>query len=118
MIQGGKRQVALNAIGAGYSIEKASNIANISRVTLYRWLKNEHFQADLSRIQGELIQRISLRLLSITELALQALEDGLNSRDMKTRIKVAEIALSKAPSIAELGALNERLIRLEKNKKV
>jgi len=117
MIQG-KKLLALNAIGTGYSIEKASEVANVSRTTIYRWLQDEAFQAEYTRIQGELIRRISLRLLNITEQALQALEEGLNSRDVKLRIKVAEIALSRAPSLAELGALNERLTRLENKRKV
>lgn len=113
MIQGGKKQVALQLLGAGYPIEKASEMASISRATLYRWLKDDGFKRELIHLQGELIRRISLRLLSITEKALTALEDGLDSRDIKTRIKVAEIALSRAPSLAELGALNERIVTLE-----
>ena len=112
MLQG-KKQVAIEALGKGLSVEKASELANVSRTSLYRWLKEPDFQAEIYRIQSEMIGRLSLRLLNICELAIQALEDGLNSRDIKLRLKVAEIALSRLPSLSELGSLNERITKLE-----
>ena len=115
MIQGRKRK-ALEGLASGLSIERVASLSGASRVSIWRWKKEPEFQFELSGLQAELIQRISLRLLNITELALQALEDGLNSRDIKIRVKVAEVALSRAPSLAELGALNERIKKLENRK--
>ncbi|MDO8972234.1 MAG: hypothetical protein Q7U74_16180 [Saprospiraceae bacterium] len=108
-----KKQLALECLATGQDISKAAEISNTSRPTIYKWLNDPAFKQELDRKQSELIQRLSLRLLGICELALTALEAGLQDRAITTRLRAAAIAISKLQSISELGVLEQRIAGLE-----
>jgi len=113
-----KKLIALEALAAGKDVSKASELANISRPTLYKYLADPGFKQELDRKQSELIQRLSLRLLGICDLALTALEAGLQDRAITTRLRAAAIAISKLQSISELGVLEQRIAGLEARARV
>ena len=110
-----RKALALEVLSSGLSVEKASEVAHVSRQTIYNWLDQESFKKDLRRRQSVLFQTLSKRLMSITEKALQVLEDCLSSRNESIRLRSSGIALSSLKFFMEMAEFEERLTALEEN---
>jgi hypothetical protein len=108
-----KKALALEVLSSGLSVEKASEMAHVSRQCIYNWLSQESFKAELRKRQRILFQSLSKRLMSITEKALQVLDDCLSSRTEAVRLRASGIALSSLKNVMELADFEERLSELE-----
>ena len=110
-----KKALALEVLSSGLSVEKASEVAHVSRQCIYNWLSQESFKNELRQRQSVLFQSLSKRLVNITEKALQVLEDCLSSRNEAIRLRASGIALSSLKNVMELSDFEERLAALEEN---
>ena len=110
-----KKALALEVLSYGQSVEKASEVSQVSRQTVYNWLSQESFKNELRERQSVLFQSLSKRLIGITVKALQVLEDCLNSRNESIRLRASGIALSGLKNVMELSDFEERLTRLEES---
>jgi len=112
-----KKTLALEVLSSGLSVEKASEVAHVSRQCIYNWLSQESFKNELRERQSILFQSLSKRLMNITVKALQVLEDCLRSRSEAIRLRASGIALSGLKNVMELSDFEERLTALEENKR-
>ena len=112
-----RKALAIEVLSSGLSVEKASEVASVSRQTIYNWLGDDNFKKELRQRQKFLFQTLSKRLMSITEKALQVLEDCLSSRNESIRLRSSGIALSSLKNVMELADFEERLTVLEEKYK-
>jgi len=110
-----RKVLALEVLSSGMSVEKASEVAQVSRQCIYNWLGQKSFKNELRQRQSVLFQSLSKRLVNITEKALQVLEDCLSSRNEAIRLRASGIALSSLKNVMELADFEERLTTIEEN---
>lgn len=108
------RKTVLQALSTGASVKQASELANISRMTIYRWLQEEDYSRELKRLQDETLKRLSVRLIGLSELALDVLGEGLQSRNLGDRVRCAGLLLNRLPAVAELADVEKRIEILER----
>lgn len=113
-----KKALALEVLSSGLSVEKASEVANVSRQCVYNWMTQESFKKDLRRRQSILFQRLSKKLMNITVKALQVLENCLCSENENIRLRSSGIALSSLKNVMELADFEDRLTALEDERKI
>ena len=109
------RQVAaIAALLATGKIPDASTAAGVSTKTVYAWLKQDAFKAELRQAESDALRGLARRLAGLGESAADALKDALDSeQNIGVRLRAADLVLSRGPALFELVNLVERLERLE-----
>ncbi len=75
--------------------EQARN-AGVSRNTLYRWLEDQNFRECLERLREETLRFSQSEFQAITLKAVEAIEDALDSNDMRMRLQAARIVMQES----------------------
>ena len=75
--------------------EQARN-AGISRNTLYRWFEDENFRECLERLREETLRFSQSEFQAITLKAVEAINDALDSNDIRTRLQAARIVMQES----------------------
>jgi len=105
----------ITAILGAASVPEAAEASGIPQSTLYRWLDDPLFLAELSRAEGQLIDAAVRRLLNIQKKALAKLEQALDDEStpagvqVRAAIGVMELLLK----LRDLRTVEDRLARLE-----
>ena len=109
------RQVAaIAALLATGKIPDASTAAGVSTKTVYAWLRQDAFKAELRQAESDALRGLARRLAGLGESAADALKDALDSeQNIGVRLRAADLVLSRGPALFELVNLVERLERLE-----
>jgi transposase len=68
-----RQLLAIPHIISSFSIQEAFQKAKVSRITLYNWLKEENFKAELKRQRDEIIRSALERLESAITKAVKEL---------------------------------------------
>lgn len=105
---------AIEALGAGLSITEASEKANVSRKTVYRWLDDDEFKNSVLERQSETLERVSKRLSSLALQGLETLSELMNSEDESIRLRASSSVLSRFTEILEMLRLEKRIEVLER----
>ena len=79
----------------GPIIEQARN-AGISRNTLYRWFEDENFRECLERLREETLRFSQSEFQAITLKAVEAINDALDSNDIRIRLQAARIVMQES----------------------
>ena len=79
----------------GPMTEQARN-AGISRNTLYRWLEDENFRECLERLREETLRFSQSEFQAITLKAVDAINDALESNDLRIRLQAARIVMQES----------------------
>jgi hypothetical protein len=108
------QQKAVAALLTTGTITEAAKVAGSARQTLHRWLADPVFQAALREAESEALAALSRRLVTLGESAAAALTDALApGRDIRDRLRAAEIVLNNLLKIKELLDFDQRLKALE-----
>lgn len=94
----------------------AAKAARVGERTLYKWLKDDTFRAELTRQEGAAVDEVTRGLLSIQRAALTELSDligGLGGVPAATRLQAVKIALEYFTRYREMNTYEQRLQRLE-----
>ena len=75
--------------------EQARN-AGISRNTLYRWFEDENFRECLERLREETLRFSQSEFQAITLKAVEAINDALDSNDIRIRLQAARIVMQES----------------------
>lgn len=95
-------------------MKKAAQDAGISLRTLYRWLKEPGFLAELRQAESEAIAGLSRSLAGLGESAAGALRDGLAPHQkINTRLRAAGMVIDAMLRLRELVDIETRLTALE-----
>ena len=92
----------------GPMTEQARN-AGISRNTLYRWLEDENFRECLERLREETLRFSQSEFQSITLKAVEAINDALDSNDLRIRLQAARIVMNESRNAQYDQAMRHRI---------
>lgn len=85
----GAQETALAALRAGGTFVRAAEEAGVSRVTVYRWVRDDpHFQAAYNAWQQEAAESARARLVKLADKAVDVVERALGRNDEKVALKV------------------------------
>jgi len=104
------------ALLAEPTITAAAERAHVQPKTLYRWLRQPAFTAELRRAQGERIDQAAARLTGGLDQALDELERLMTSAQSETvRRQAATEWLNRVHQFVELRDIEARLTAIEES---
>jgi hypothetical protein len=108
-----RKELAIEALGVGLSVIEASERANVSRATVYRWLEDETFSKAVLSKKREVLERLSSRLSGLALRGLQVLDELMASEDENIRLRASNGVLSRFTEVLEVLQLERRVETLE-----
>jgi predicted transcriptional regulator len=110
-----KQTRTIEALLVCKSIETTAKKANISKSTLYRWLKDENFQSEFRKAKFSLISNAITTLQRASTTAVNVLCEVMNNEETSAGIRVnaSRIVLEQAIKCTELEDLEKRITDLE-----
>jgi hypothetical protein len=85
------QEVAMQRLIAGSSIQQAARAAQIDRRTLSRWLHNDpYFASAYAAWQREMLASGRARVLAMTDIALDAVQNAILQGDGRVALQVAK----------------------------
>jgi len=109
------RQIlAISQIIASSTLEDARKKARISKGTLYVWLKEEAFKAELKRQRDEVVNEALERLKSALTKAVTGMIDLMDSPRPDLRRWVYKDIIEYALKSIELESIEQRLDKIER----
>jgi hypothetical protein len=110
-----KQRLAVAALMEHGEVLKASEAANVSRTTLYKWLADPTFMAALREAEADALKAVSRSLVALSGRATRTIDAAMNeSETMTTRLKAADTVLARLLQLRELIDLDGRVGTLEK----
>lgn len=106
----------LKALLETASVEQACRVANITKPTAYKYLKDVEFMKEYRSIRRELMQGITARLQKSSEEAVNTLNEIMldETATPSSRVQAAKNVLDVAYRSIEIDDTQERLEELEK----
>jgi len=108
-----KQIIAIQALMSSKTITEASSLAGVGRGTLYRWLKDDLFQQELSKQKNELIEQSSRKLSGALEQAVNVLIELLHAKNQNIRRLAACNLIDYAFKSADITDIEKRIKALE-----
>jgi len=112
-----RQRKAIESLLTQGDVKSAAAAAGVARQTVYRWLKKPAFRAALAEAEAEALASLSRALVRLGEKATRTLEqaiDGEADTRMSTRVRAADIVLSRLLQLRELVDLERRVTELER----
>lgn len=105
---------ALTAIMENKTIAEAAKAARLSEKTIYRYMGDPIFRAALTAKEGEVIDGVNRRLISLLDGAISVMI-SVGSKDSPpgVRLRAAEAVRDTFYKMRELKNMEERLANLE-----
>lgn len=108
-----RQRRAILALASKPTKEAAARLAGVSRTTLFEWLREKPFQAELQRVRGELYAEGLAVLKASTSKAAGVLLVLLKAKDPNIRRLAAGQVLTLGLKAAEMEMMEGRLGKLE-----
>jgi len=108
-----KQIIAIELLMAGKPVAKVAKAAGVSRVTIYRWLKNDDFRAELDKRKNALIERSSRKLVGALDQAIDVLIELLKSKNQNVRRLAAGNLIEYSVKLSSLTDIEKRIKALE-----
>ena len=108
-----RQERAIVALLAEPSIEAAAKTAEVSDVTIWRWMKQPEFRAKLRDARRAVVEGAVGHLQQAAVEAVQALRRALTCGQPSTEVKAATVILDQAIRAVELFDLADRVEHLE-----
>lgn len=98
------------------TVAEAAKSAGVHRATLYKWLREERFQAVYHGARRELLRHVAARLQQISAEAVETLREVMADKTQQgaSRVGAARTVLDYAVKATEQQEIIERLDRLER----
>jgi len=117
-VDDGSRRRALDEtliefLAAGWSYEQAAAAAGCSARTVQRRMKRSAFSAELAQRRALRVERLTARLASITDQAVDVIVESFESESATVRLRAADLALTWALRTRPETDLEARIARLE-----
>jgi len=111
---------AIQALLEFTTIEEVAEAIGVNPRTVYRWLDDASFRNALSRAEGEMIDRVTRRLLVLGDKAIEAIEDILDNPDQRgagNKRLASQAILGQLLKLWELRNIEQRVTALEELKR-
>ena len=112
-----KQIIAIQVLMRSRTYLEAAKAAGVSRVTLYRWLKDDLFKAELSKQKNELIERSSRKLAGVLDQAVDVLIDLLEAKQPNVRRLAAGNLIDYCLKTVDITDIEKRIKALEDERK-
>ena len=110
-----RQRIAIQTYLETGSVASAAKAAGVTRQTFHRWRKQERFKRALSEAEKEALESLSRALVRLGEKATATLEEAMDGAEKEsTKVRAADIVLSRLLQLRELVTLEERVAELEK----
>ena len=112
-----RQRKAIEALLATGDIASAAREAQVSRDTLHRWMKQPVFNQTLREAEARAIDDLSRILVRLGRTATATLAKAMTdvATPMNTRVRAADISLSRLLQLRELATLEARVSELEQS---
>ena len=108
-----RQQEALPIIAAAPTLAEAARSAGIGHTTLYRWLEDDRFRYELTRLREDTADLARQELQGLMLRSVSVLAEALEDPDKDFRLRAARYSLTFAGRIAETqGPPQKRLTPL------
>ncbi|MFN8678786.1 MAG: hypothetical protein U0Z70_20575 [Thermomicrobiales bacterium] len=110
-----KQKRAIRALLATGEIKAAATEADISRDTLYRWLREPLFLGAVRQAEAEALDELSRLLVRLGRTAVGTIARAMSdpATPAATKVRAADVALSRLLQLRELAQLEARVQALE-----
>ena len=108
-----KMRTALKSLIAGNTVTQAARDAGVTERTIYNWLQNEEFNAELRKYEGMILDRIAGGLLVDAQAARKEISRQLLAGTTVEKRHAARLILSHVLKFREQTDLLQRIERLE-----
>lgn len=111
-----KQLAAIPKIIEGKTITDGVKRAGISKVTIYEWLKEPEFKAELQRQRADIIDCALFELKASAGEASKVLRNLLDSENEHIRLKAATTIIDSVTKFKEYEEIEHRLTALEEKR--
>lgn len=111
-----KQHRAVIALLTCTTVGKAATAAGIADRTIYRWLKEPAFLAELRSAESEALAAVTRKLVSLAGKAASVLDvvlDGTSPLETSVRVRAADIVLARLMPLREMVDTESRLAAIE-----
>ena len=108
-----RQHSAIPAIAAAPSIAQAARDSGIGERTIHRWLEDEDFRYELTRVRQDQADFAGKELQGLLVRGVEVLTEAMNDPDIAVRLRAARCAFSFAPQIVDLEKLKDDVQALE-----
>jgi hypothetical protein len=110
-----RQRKAVAALLSTGEVKAAAAEAGISRDTLHRWLKDPVFLAAVRQAEAEALDELSRLLVRLGRTAVATIAKAMSDpvTPAATRVRAADVALSRLLQLRELAQLEARVQALE-----
>ena len=111
-----KKQRAIETLATSGNVAEAARAANVSRKTLYRWLRQSDFTEALEVAAQESLANLSRELVRLGAQSVTTLEEAMTDTEAaaSTKVRAADVVLARLLQLRELVSIELRLAALEK----
>ena len=111
-----KKQRAIETLATSGNVAEAARAANVSRKTLYRWLRQSDFTEALEVAAQESLANLSRELVRLGAQSVTTLEEAMTDTEAAagTKVRAADVVLARLLQLRELVSIESRLAALEK----
>ncbi len=110
-----KQRKAIEALLTSGTVADAARAAGVTRDTLYRWLKDEHFAKALREAEGMALQGLTRSLTGLGDKAVAALAAVFDDEAAPhaVKLKAAAIVFGNHPTYLQTTVLTDRIAAIE-----
>ena len=108
-----KKIIAIESLMVARPVKEVAATAGVSRVTIYRWLKDDSFRAELDKRKNALIERSSRKLAGALDQAIGVLIDLLDSKIPNIRRLTAGNIIEYSMKLSNITDIEKRIKALE-----
>ncbi len=108
-----RQQSALSIIAASPSVAQAARASGVGQSTIYRWMEDDDFRGELSRIRQQSAELARRELQGLMLRSVSVLADAMEDPDKAVRLRAARYAMSFAVRISEIEDLRKQVQELE-----
>ena len=109
-----KQFTAISLLMRSLPVAEVAEETGVNRVTIYRWLKEDLFNAELDKRKNELIRRSSRKLAGKMDKAIDVLDSLLISKQQNTRRLAAVNLIDYCIKFSDNTDIEKRIEALEK----
>ena len=108
-----RQQAVLPVMAAAPSLAEAARISGFNERTLRRWLDDDDFRSELTRLRQESAELARRELQGLMLRGVSVLSEAMDDPDQALRLRAARYALSLGVRISETEKLRKDLQDLE-----
>ena len=108
-----RQWAVLPVVASAPSLAQAARISGFSERTLRRWLDDDDFRGELTRLRQESAELARLELQGLMLRSVSVLSEAMDDPDKAIRLRAARYAMSFAVRVSETEKLKKDIQDLE-----